>query len=87
MSTKHTPGPWHIHDDKGCRWIETSKDDVIARVFKEGTREQFEANSCVLVTAPEMLAALMDAHPHIADDALRARVGNLIAKATGGRHD
>lgn len=33
--------------------------------------------------APEMLAALKDVHPHISDDALRTRVGNLIVKVTG----
>ena len=33
--------------------------------------------------AHEMLAALKDVHPHISDDALRARIGNLIAKVEG----
>ena len=31
----------------------------------------------------ELLKALKDAHPHIADDALRTQIGNLIAKAEG----
>jgi hypothetical protein len=31
----------------------------------------------------ELVAALMDAHPHIADDKLRASIGNLITKARG----
>lgn len=33
--------------------------------------------------AHEMLAALKDVHPHIADDELRAHIGGLIAKAEG----
>jgi hypothetical protein len=32
----------------------------------------------------ELLAALKDAHPCIADDALRHRIGNLIANIEGG---
>lgn len=32
----------------------------------------------------QLLEALKDANHHIADDALRARIGNLIAKAEGG---
>ncbi len=31
----------------------------------------------------ELLKALKDAHPHIADDALRTKIGNLIAKVEG----
>ena len=38
------------------------------------------------ITSPvELIEALKDAHPHIADDYLRARIGNLITKATGGQ--
>lgn len=32
----------------------------------------------------ELVGAMKDAHSHIADDALRTRIGNLIAKAEGG---
>ena len=31
----------------------------------------------------KLIELLKDAHPHIADDSVRARVGNAIAKATG----
>ena len=30
-----------------------------------------------------LVEVLKDAHPHIADDGVRTRVGNAIAKATG----
>jgi hypothetical protein len=42
-----------------------------------------DANARLIAKAPEMLEALKDAYPYIADDALRERVGNLIADATG----
>ena len=85
---KHTPAPWHINDGKGCRWIETSSDDIIARVYKDAcTTERFDANSRLIQYAPNMLDALKDVHAHIADDQLRTRIGNLIMAATGSQHD
>ena len=57
---KHTPGPWHVNDGKGCRWIETSKDDVIARIYKDAcSRETFDANASLIAAAPELLEALI----------------------------
>lgn len=47
--------------------------------------ENLEENQPVKVLADrynKLLDALKDAHPHIADDALRTRLGNLIAGAT-----
>jgi hypothetical protein len=40
------------------------------------------ANARLIAAAPELLEALKTAHAHIADDVLRASIGNLIAKAT-----
>lgn len=90
---KHTPGPWHVNDGKGCRWIETSKDDVIARIYKDScSRETFDANASLIAAAPELLAALE--HYLIQDEiaegygggvggSARERARAAIAKATG----
>jgi hypothetical protein len=48
------------------------------------SREEAAANARLIAVAPELLESLKDAHPHIADDALRTRIGNLIAKTEGG---
>ena len=88
MSAQHTPGPWEANLDahgrgrikgNGC-WVATTwttADD------DSDKRHPAEANARLIAKAPEMLEALKDAYPYIADDALRERVGNLIAKATG----
>lgn len=90
---KHTPGPWHVNDGKGCRWIETSKDDVIARIYKDAcSRETFDANASLIAAAPDLLDALervvhawtsqFEMNGHIAPDWCKtARAA--IAKATG----
>jgi len=41
------------------------------------------ADARLIAKSPEMLEALKDVYPYIANDALRERVGNLIADATG----
>lgn len=41
------------------------------------------ANACLIAAAPDLLAVLKDAHPHIHDDALRIRIGTVIAQAEG----
>jgi hypothetical protein len=50
---------------------------------KRSTIEQAAANARLIAAAPDLLEALKDAYPYIADNALRERVGNLIADATG----
>lgn len=87
--SKHTPGPWWATDhgvrDSGGYIFHTNQ---VQRY--EGQEERYkrevaerEANKLLAAALPELLEALKDAHPHIADDALRARIGNLIVKATG----
>lgn len=85
---KHTPGPWHVNDDKGCRWIETSKDDVIARICKDScSREIFDANASLIAASPDLLDALKglleitDFHELFGSKTEAARA--VIAKATG----
>ena len=41
------------------------------------------SNGDLISAAPEMRDALKDAYPYIRDDALRARIGALIAKVEG----
>lgn len=41
------------------------------------------SNGHLLAAAPEMRDALKDAYPYIRDDALRMRIGALIAKVEG----
>lgn len=89
MSNKHTPGPWHINDAKGCRWIEADNEDVIARVYKDSTRERFEADSLLIGAAPELLEALqfvMSAHGEQLETAF-AQAHTAIAKATGAPNE
>jgi len=91
----HTPGPWHINDGKGCRWIETSADDIIARVYKDAcSKERFEANSRLIQHAPELLDACLyinSLDPHESptgewNEAFK-KVAAAIAKATGANHE
>lgn len=65
---KHTPGPWHIQDDHGKRWIETSgNDDTIAEIHRRASKgsvyscKEAEANAHLIAAAPELLADLITA--------------------------
>jgi hypothetical protein len=80
MNTQHTPGPWHTAGEQGVQ-IRSEKHQI-AKVWAMRGNE-WKANARLIAAAPEMLEALKDAYPHIANDALRERVGNLIADATG----
>ena len=85
---KHTPGPWHVHDEKGCRWIETGKDDVIARVFKDCGSSEFDANARLIAAAPKLLAFVYEyleawADGMAGDSYLRRQAEALLGEATG----
>ena len=57
--------------------------DEAAAAQRAAEEAKHAADMRIRGLAHEMLAALKDAHPHIADDNLRTRIGNLIAKAKG----
>lgn len=97
--TKHTPGPWHIHEDgmKFSREIypvnyggkeNTERCVLIARVsgWKGGfnTAKEAEANARLIAAAPELLEALQ-AVVRIADRKTVEfdKARAAIAKATG----
>jgi hypothetical protein len=99
MSAQHTPGPWEVGMRGGFNanlicdrsGEDEHTDNAICSVFGMYQHQDIDeqkyskglANARLIAKAPEMLEALKDAYPYIADDALRERVGNLIADATG----
>ena len=89
MSAQHTPGPWEATGNlvRSLMAKELGSGVMLAecsdRWFVKVNSDEAKANARLIAKAPEMLEALKDVYPHIANDALRERVGNLIAKATG----
>lgn len=55
------------------------------KAIREGkiTAEEMQANGYLFAAAPDMLKALKDVHPHIADDRLRTEIGKVIMEAEG----
>ena len=82
--SKRTPGLWVAVDGRILPVNYALKGAPIATVHSRLKEGMQDANAALLAASPEMLDALKDAHSHIADDALRTRIGNLIAKAEGG---
>ena len=99
MTTKHTPAPWSLSKHHSKSNIEGAKSRHIASTAGysdnlstwhysgSNYHEENEANAehilkCVNLH-DELVAGLMDAHPYIADDKLRASIGDLIVKARG----
>ena len=58
--TKHTPGPWMPHHDKGRLYVETHRDDVICMVAKGLGTQEDQANANLIAAAPELLEALQE---------------------------
>lgn len=59
-------------------------DDFTISGIKRWTLYQKQASAAInVMQADKMLEALKDAHPYITDDAVRARVGELITKVEG----
>lgn len=59
----HTPGPWHIQDDHGRRWIENNgNDDTIAEIHRRRDKgsvyscKEALANSHLIAAAPDLLS-------------------------------
>ena len=64
METKHTPGPWHVQDDHGRRYIETGgNDDTIAEIHRRRRKgsvyscAEAGANASLIAAAPDLLSA------------------------------
>lgn len=91
----HTPGPWHIQDDHGKRWIETNgNDDTIAEIHRRRRMgsvyscEEADANARLIAAAPDLLEALEEfmAHGEQAfghDFEVMVKARAAIAKARG----
>ncbi len=91
MNSKHTPGPWYIHDS-------LTNDDLIINGGGDGdgntdltsihTGPNQHANASLIAAAPDMLAELMLIQAELlehenADAELASRLYRVIAKAKG----
>ena len=101
MNTNHTPGPWKVYEcTDGTTNICGNRDypDGVCKMLWSGKKQRDEANARLIATAPEMLAAVIEAHNVLEAAALcltprgsRSRLDSAIeqaraaiAKATGG---
>ena len=81
-------GPWSYDAESGLvltkdttgAWV---RGEVPGLVIAEVVSLDGISNGDLIAAAPEMRDALKDAYPYIRDDALRARIGALIAKVEG----
>ena len=88
MSAKHTPGPWRVapaalYANGGINVDAVNTNQYVCHVAGAGPDARAHADAVLIAASPELLDALKDAYPHIADDALRQRIGALIAKTEG----
>ena len=87
MSAKHTPGPWRVAPaslyPSGINIDSVSVNKYVCLVAGNRDDKQGMEDARLIAAAPELLEALKDAYPYIADDALRQRIGALIAKTEG----
>jgi hypothetical protein len=82
----HSKGPWSYDEESGevttkdraGYWGPSHCPVIVCTV------ESLDGidNGPLIAAAPEMLDALKDAYPYVRDDALRARIGSLICKAS-----
>lgn len=79
--SKHTPGPWYIHDDHDD--IVTDRDGLRLAVVIGDTPAQRSTDSRLIAAAPELLEALRKAIETTYSDSLFAEWSALIVKATG----
>jgi len=87
METKHTPTPWGIVDctNKGKGFTIQSP---LAHYSNCNVASYVGLNDASFIVRAcnahdELVSALMDIHPTIANDSYRAEIGALIAKARG----
>ena len=87
--SKHTPGPWQLRSDRG---IEGKSFDGmwknICDKVRGGSPGEADANTRLIVAAPELLAALRDAILWVDDDdqgapEMKAKWRAVISKAEG----
>jgi len=93
MAAKHTPGPWSaLRHEPGDTIIIADMDggcDDLAEVFYSGRatvqqpHDEALANARLIAAAPDLLAALQEALPAIANRERHNRAKDAIAKATG----
>ena len=93
--SKHTPGPWIISndiDEEGFADIESKNGPLYIRVkwcqmprptkaVKEKLREEMRVNASLIISAPDLLALLLESQESIGGD-WRARRDAAIVKAT-----
>lgn len=88
MTTKHTPGPWHLSAAKDCIWHQDH-----GRICTPPNHAQvwnWEQNARLIAAAPDLLEALANI---INESAMSDRIESdyyaaalaAIAKATGGQ--
>ncbi len=66
----HTPGPWLADDGEGGDWVVAAESDgdVIAPLFMAtGHYDDAKANAYLIAAAPDLLAALRDLMPLMAE--------------------
>lgn len=90
---KHSPWPWRLYREyrDAITVVDAKVGYRIADVlrYKEATRQESDANTMLIVTAPELLEALRIAETLIARDIVRDdarcldRIRGAIAKAEG----
>lgn len=81
MTTKYTPGPWHVTD---ATW----DDDGNVRYTLTGIKDAKIADARLIAAAPEMLIALEHCLNWLPEDCAAAcEARAVIAKATGATND
>lgn len=91
-ASHHTPGPWHSEPEQASEGrnlavCAPSNGWIVATIAPEDGRPLDaidHANARLIAAAPVLLSLLKDAHPHVADDALRGRIGRAIMAAAEG---
>lgn len=64
--SKHTPGPWTVHDDTDISGIENDPENKcigsvdVAHVYLRTVPGRHEANARLIAAAPDLLAVLQD---------------------------